>query len=156
MIYTVTHTEAHETFIYLICRYFHFSFSLPPTQIFITFPAFFGEEEIARELFKHIPAHTKSTLPTKPENALIEDLCYECDLTALHLASYSGSENVVRAILNQPAVDVKSPSSPGGYTALHLACLTGHVGVVGLLLSRSTALLSVCRISWKYHPHSGY
>ena len=105
--------------------------------------AFFGEEEIARELFKHIPAHTKSTLPTKPENALIEDLCYECDLTALHLASYSGSENVVRAILNQPAVDVKSPSSPSGYTALHLACLTGHVGVVGLLLSRSTELLQV-------------
>ena len=105
--------------------------------------AFFGEEEIARELFKHIPAHTKSTLPTKPENALIEDLCYECDLTALHLASYSGSENVVRAILNQPNVDVKSASSPSGYTALHLACLTGHVGVVGLLLSRSTELLQV-------------
>ena len=63
--------------------------------------AYYGEEEIARELFKHIPAHTKSTLPTKPENALIDDLCYECDLTALHLASYSGSENVVRAILNQ-------------------------------------------------------
>ena len=105
--------------------------------------AFFGEEEIARELFKHIPAYTKSTLPTKPENALIEDLCYECDLTALHLASYSGSENVVRAILNQPAVDVKSPCSPSGYTALHLACLTGHVGVVGLLLSRSTELLQV-------------
>ena len=30
-----------------------------------------------------------------------------------------------------------------GYTALHLACLTGHVGVVGLLLSRSTELLKV-------------
>ena len=68
--------------------------------------AYYGEEEIARELFKHIPAHTKSTLPTKPENALIDDLCYECDLTALHLASYSGSENVVRAILNQ--VDIKT------------------------------------------------
>ena len=78
------------------------------------FSAFFGEEEIARELFKHIPAHTKSTLPTKPENALVEDLCYECDLTALHLASYSGSENVVRAILNQPMVDVKGPSTPSG------------------------------------------
>ena len=34
--------------------------------------------------------------------------------TALHLASYSGSENVVRAILNQPGVDVKQPSSPSG------------------------------------------
>ena len=105
--------------------------------------AYYGEEDICRELFKHIPALTKSSLPTKPENALVEELCYECDLTALHLASYSGSENVVRAILNQPGVDVKSPSSPSGYTALHLACLTGHVGVVGLLLSRSTELLMV-------------
>ena len=34
-------------------------------------------------------------------------------------------------------------SSPSGYTALHLACLTGHVGVVGLLISRSTDLLKV-------------
>ena len=105
--------------------------------------AFYGEEEITRELFKHIPAHTKTTLPTKPENALVEDLCYEFDLTPIHLASYSGSENVVRAILNQPGVDVKSASSQSGFTSLHLACLTGHVGVVGLLLSRSTALLQV-------------
>ena len=101
--------------------------------------AFFGEEEIARELFKHIPAHTKSTLPTKPENALIEDLCYECDLTALHLASYSGSENVVRAILNQPAVDVKSPSSPSGYPALHLATEGGHLEAVKLMLLNGVA-----------------
>ena len=52
----------------------------------------------------------------------------------------------------QPGVNVGAPSSPEGstapssfskynhsllgYTALHLACLSGHVGVVGLLLSR--------------------
>ena len=77
--------------------------------------AYFGEEEITRELFKHIPAYTTTSQPTRPENALIPELCYESgdqaiiyhnlkhpsDLTALHLASYSGSENVVRAILNQ-------------------------------------------------------
>ena len=74
---------------------------------------------------------------------MVEELCYEGDLTALHLASYSGSENVVRAVLNQPKVDVAARSTPSGYTALHLACLTGHVGVVGLLLSRSTELLRV-------------
>lgn len=105
--------------------------------------AYYGEEDICRELFKHIPAVTKSSLPTKPENALVEELCYEGDLTALHLASYSGSENVVRAVLNQPNVDVAARSNPSGYTALHLACLSGHVGVVGLLLSRSTDLLKV-------------
>ena len=105
--------------------------------------AYFGEEDIARELFKHIPAHTKTTMPTKPENALIDELCYESELTPIHLASYSGSENVVRAVLNQPGVEVSAKSVPSGYTALHLACLTGHVGVVGLLLSRSTELLKV-------------
>ena len=55
--------------------------------------AYFGEEEITRELFKHIPAYTTtsqvSTIlkkadhnilisqPTRPENALIAELCYE-------------------------------------------------------------------------------
>lgn len=105
--------------------------------------AYYGEEDITRELFKHIPAHTKTSQPTKPENALIDTLCYESDLTPIHLASYSGSENVVRAVLNQSGVDVGEKSSPNGYTALHLACLTGHVGVVGLLISRSTDLLKV-------------
>jgi ankyrin repeat protein len=117
--------------------------------------AYYGEEDITRELFKHIPAHTKTSLPTRPENALVETLCYESDLSPIHLASYSGSENVVRAVLNQPGVEVillvpppslyqvSDKSSPSGYTALHLACLTGHVGVVGLLISRSTDLLKV-------------
>ena len=40
-------------------------------------------------------------------------------------------------------MEVAARSNPSGYTALHLACLTGHVGVVGLLLSRSTDLLKV-------------
>ena len=81
--------------------------------------------------------------PTKPDMALIEALCYEADLTPIHLAAYSGSENVVRAVLNQPGVEVADKSTPSGYTPLHLACLSGHVGVVGLLLSRSTDLLTV-------------
>ena len=103
--------------------------------------AFYGEEEISRELFKFIPANTKSSQPTRPENALIADFGYEGDLTPLHLASYSGSENVVRAILNQPNVSVDAVTYPSGFTSLHLACFSGHVGVVGLLLSRSTDLL---------------
>ena len=103
--------------------------------------AYYGEEEITRELFKFIPAVTKSAQPTKPENALIMDLCYESDLTPLHLASFSGSESCVRAILNQPRIQVDCATHPSGYTPLHLACLSGHVGVVGLLLSRSTDLL---------------
>ena len=52
---------------------------------------------------------------------MVEELCYEGELTALHLASYSGSENVVRAVLNQPKVETgtlppytDTPSSGGG------------------------------------------
>ena len=75
--------------------------------------AYYGEEDICRELFKHIPAPTKSSMPTKPENAMVEELCYESDLTALHLASYSGSENVVRAVLNQPKVTIIILTRPG-------------------------------------------
>ena len=118
----------------------------PSTKIGMTalhIAAYYGEEEICRELFKHIPAHTKTTMPTKPDMALIEALAYEADLTPIHLAAYSGSENVVRAVLNQPGVEVSDKSTPSGYTPLHLACLSGHVGVVGLLLSRSTDLLKV-------------
>ena len=63
--------------------------------------SYYGEEEIARELFKHIPASTRSAQPTRPETALIPELAHEAELTPLHLAAYSGSENVVRAILNQ-------------------------------------------------------
>ena len=130
---TALHIGMFFVLVFLITRNNNFSFPA----------SYYGEEDICRELFKHIPAPTKSSLPTKPENAMVEELCYEGDLTALHLASYSGSENVVRAVLNQPKVDVAARSSPSGYTALHLACLTGHVGVVGLLLSRSTELLRV-------------
>ena len=42
-----------------------------------------------------------------------------------------------------PTPQVDAASEPSGYIPLHLACLTGHVGVVGLLLSRSTELLKV-------------
>ena len=72
---------------------------------------------------------------------MIPALAYECQLSSIHLASYSGSDHVVRALLNQAGVEVGDKSSPSEFTPLHLACLTGHVGVVGLLISRSTDLL---------------
>ena len=45
--------------------------------------------------------------------------------------------------MNSSGTSVDSATTPTGYTALHLACSQGHIGVVGLLLSRSTALLKV-------------
>ena len=72
-----------------------------------------------------------------------QDLSEERHWTPLHLASFSGSEDAVRLLLNCAGIDVESPSYPSGYIPLHLACLSGHIGVVGLLLSRSTELLKV-------------
>ena len=72
-----------------------------------------------------------------------QELANEDDLTPLHLASFSGSENCVRTLLNSPGILVDTVSKPSGYIPLHLACMNGFVGVVGLLLSRSTELLKV-------------
>ena len=46
-------------------------------------------------------------------------------------------------LLTMLVCQVDAASEPSGYIPLHLACITGHVGVVGLLLSRSTELLKV-------------
>ena len=58
-------------------------------------------------------------------------------------------------MMAHPQVEVAARSNPSGYTALHLACLTGHVGVVGLLLSRSTDLLRVVDESGQSCLHIG-
>ena len=41
-----------------------------------------------------------------PAQSLVRELSSEGGLTPLHLAAYSGSENVVRGLLNSPAVQV--------------------------------------------------
>ena len=56
---------------------------------------------------------------------------------------FLGCDDAVRALLNYPATNVDAKSTPRGFTAVHCACLGGHIGVVGLLLSRSTSLLQV-------------
>ena len=123
--------------------------------------SFFGETDATRELLTHVPAQAKSELPENIKVAIAKELgafelqnCTklinyrpfiplgnEYDLTPLHMASFSGGENVVRVLLNSAGVNAESKSNPSGYTPLHLACLSGHVGVVGLLLSRSTSML---------------
>ena len=49
-----------------------------------------------------------SQIPTVPAQSLVRELSSEGGLTPLHLAAYSGSENVVRGLLNSPAVQVSS------------------------------------------------
>ncbi len=125
--------------------------------------ALYGESEAVRELLNYVPSQSRSELPATINYSLVkvyvqhyvhlsqpndydyilQELGTEADLTPLHLASYAGSDDAVRALLNSPGTSVDSATSPAGYTSLHLACLGGHVGVVGLLLSRSTTLLHV-------------
>ena len=83
--------------------------------------AFYGEEDIVRELMRHVPPSVKSEvglntvtgvhllysqIPSVPAQSLVRELSSEGGLTPLHLAAYSGSENVVRGLLNSPAVQV--------------------------------------------------
>ena len=131
--------------------------------------AFFGESEATRELLGHIPANVISDQPASLTTAIdrvcsavntisiiswtnvgtIQSLASERGLTPLHLASFSGSEDVVRILLNSAGVSAEAESEPSGLTPLHLACLSGHVGVVGLLLSRNTAVLKVRHVKRK-------
>ena len=68
--------------------------------------------DTVRELLTHMPASVKSEQPTNPNYAITKDLAAESNLTALHLAAYSGSENVVRTLLNSSGVDVEGGCSP--------------------------------------------
>ena len=65
-----------------------------------------------RELLSHVPASTKSELPSATIHTIAPELIGEYDLTPLHLAAYSGSEDVVRVLLNSSGVDVEDKSSP--------------------------------------------
>ena len=68
--------------------------------------------DTVRELLTHVPASVKSEQPTNPNYAIERSLATESNLTALHLAAFSGSENVVRTLLNSSGVDVEGASSP--------------------------------------------
>ena len=103
-----------------------------------------GQADAVRELLRYVPSHLKSEeAGSQSTHAILKDLTQESALTALHLASLSGSEDAVRALLNSASTNVEATSSPSGRAALHYACHGGHIGVSGLLLSRSTALLQV-------------
>lgn len=94
-----------------------------------------------RELLTYIPATTVSDPPISLASSFLKELGTESGLTPLHLASYSGEENVVRLLLNSQGVQVDAPSTNLGLNPVHLACRGGHRTVVGLLLSRSSELL---------------
>jgi ankyrin repeat protein len=68
--------------------------------------------DVVRELLTHVPASLKSELPASAGHSIAPELAGESELTPLHLAAYSGSENVVRALLNSSGVQVDAASAP--------------------------------------------
>ena len=73
-------------------------------------PPFQWIAETVREILAHVPAGVRSEAPTSGSSELRE-LDGEAGLTPLHLAAYSGDENVVRLLLNSPGVSVDQPST---------------------------------------------
>lgn len=57
-----------------------------------------------RELLTNVPGTVKSDPPTG--GSLVGELGSESGMTPLHLAAYSGNENVVRLLLNSAGVQV--------------------------------------------------
>lgn len=55
-------------------------------------------------MLTHIPGTVKSDPPTG--GSLVGELGSESGMTPLHLAAYSGNENVVRLLLNSAGVQV--------------------------------------------------
>ncbi|KAK2716435.1 hypothetical protein QYM36_010851 [Artemia franciscana] len=76
--------------------------------------ACYGQPDTVRDLLSQVPAGTRSEVPNHLILAsvpVLKELDGESGLTPLHLAAYSGDENVVRLLLNSPGVSVDSPSN---------------------------------------------
>lgn len=70
---------------------------------------FFNFADTVRELLSHVPATVKSDPPSGA--SLVGELGSESGMTPLHLAAYSGNENVVRLLLNSAGVQVDSATT---------------------------------------------
>ena len=54
--------------------------------------------------------------------------------TGLMWAAWKGREAVIELLLQQPGLDVNLSGGPNSQTALHMACIKGHAGIVRRLL----------------------
>ncbi|KRZ56108.1 Ankyrin-1 [Trichinella nativa] len=101
--------------------------------------AYHGQREFTQAMIAHVSAICKSAVPSKGNPFIVSGLGNEYCLTPLHMAAMSGDEGLVRMLLNIPGVQVDSCSVNMNIIPLHLAAETGHLAVVGQLLSRSTS-----------------
>lgn len=85
----------------------HFCF-----QSFMNSEIFAPILDTVRELLAHVPANSKSEAPSGANHAIAPELASEAELTPLHLAAYSGSEDVVRVLLNSSGVKVEGGCKP--------------------------------------------
>ena len=99
--------------------------------------------DTVRELLSRVPANAKSELPASASHAIAPELVGEYDLTPLHLAAYSGSEDVVRVLLNSSGVDVEGGCTPGVFDqqffyifvlVLHINCTILSCHIIGLYM----------------------
>lgn len=74
---------------------------------------FSGQADTVRELLTNVPATVKSESPSG--QSLVPELGSESGMTPLHLASYSGNENVVRLLLNSAGVQVDAATTENVY-----------------------------------------
>lgn len=65
--------------------------------------------DTVRELLANVPAVVKSDPPQGA--SLVGELGNESGMTPLHLAAYSGNENVVRLLLNSAGVQVDTATT---------------------------------------------
>ena len=78
--------------------------------------------------------------------SLVRELSSEGGLTPLHLAAYSGSENVVRGLLNSPAVQVGKNMSDiriGQYNNIPLNNIAGKFYIRILFFNFSTKVMEI-------------
>ena len=67
-------------------------------------------------MLAYVPAGVRSEPPISLSGTgVLRELDGEAGLAPLHLAAYSGDENVVRLLLNSPGVTVDQPSAQNVY-----------------------------------------
>lgn len=69
-------------------------------------------------MLQYVPATVKSDPPSGA--SLVGELGNESGMTPLHLAAYSGNENVVRLLLNSAGVQVEAATTENVYTVIYV------------------------------------